>query len=66
MIRFNENKENYEIIIILHSYVNMVVLNVLVFLCGKLIKPCHHAKTAQLVRQQSLASIINKKSQKFN
>ena len=30
------------------------------FLCGKLTKPCRHARTFKLVRQQSLASINNK------
>ena len=30
------------------------------FLCGKLTKPCRHARTFQLVSQQSLASINNK------
>ena len=33
--------------------------------CGKLTKPCHHVRTAQLVSQKSLASII-KKTQNFN
>ena len=32
-----------------------------VFFCGELTKPCCHARTFQLVRQQSLASIKNKK-----
>ena len=31
-----------------------------VFFCGKLTKPCRHARTFQLVSQQSLASINNK------
>ena len=31
-----------------------------VFFCGKLTKACRHAKTFQLVSQQSLASINNK------
>ena len=30
------------------------------FFCGKLTKPCRHARTFQLVIQQSLASINNK------
>ena len=30
------------------------------FFCGKLTKPCRHARTLQLVSQQSLASINNK------
>ena len=32
-----------------------------VFFCGKLTKPCHHARTFQLVSQQSVASINKKK-----
>ena len=32
------------------------------FLCGKLTKPCCHARTFQLVSQQSLTSIITKKA----
>ena len=32
-----------------------------VFFGGKLIKPCHHARTFQLVSQQNLASFINRK-----
>ena len=31
------------------------------FFCGKLTKPYRHVRTAQLVSQQSLESIINKK-----
>ena len=35
-------------------------LNLWVFFCGKLTKPCRHARTFQLVSQQSVASINNK------
>ena len=34
--------------------------------CGKLTKPCRHARTFQLVSQHSLASTNNKKPQNFN
>ena len=40
-------------------------LKFLVFFCGKLTKPCRHARTTQLMSQQSLASVI-KKTQHFN
>ena len=38
----------------------------LVVFYGKFMKPCHYAKTAQMVSQQSLTSIINKRPTKFN
>ena len=37
-----------------------------VFFCRKLTKPCRRAKTFQLVSQQNLVSIIDKKNQNFN
>ena len=40
---------------------NWLFVKFLVFFCGKLTKPCRYDKTAQMVSQQSLASIISKK-----
>ena len=40
-------------------------LNFWCFVCGKFIKPCCHDRTAQLVVQHSIASIINQKTHKF-
>ena len=52
MYRFDEN----EVTIFMHFYLNLVGFKfVMVFFCGKLIKPSSHATSTQLVSQQRLA-----------
>ena len=41
-------------------YIKLFLKLLVVFFCGKLTKPCRHARTFQLVSQQSLARIIDK------